>query len=106
MSQSIAVITDALPVLNVPGSGPAVLITTTGAIQYAPGMSLQTALAAHQAQIVESASAVARAEADLADVVAWLIEHLGYVKSDHTTEGSYLTPLFEEVSKTPTGGEA
>ncbi len=98
----IILIRDALMVMNVPGVGPAVVIPTTGAVEYAPGMSLQTALAAHQAQIVDSARQVARNTADTADLIVWA-QTLGYVKRDHVMDGTSLNPLFERLEKVPTG---
>lgn len=98
-----AVIEDYLPILNIPGIGPAVIIPTTRSVKFAEGVTLKAALDAMAEQITASAAAVGRMDADLADIITWLTEQFGYVKQDHQTGGSYLTPLFTELPKAPTG---
>lgn len=98
-----AVIEDCLPVVNIPGFGPAVVIPTTRGIKFAEGVTLKTALDAMAEQVTASAAAVARMDTELSDVIAWLTEQFGYVKQDHQTGDTYLTPLFTQLPKTPTG---
>ena len=97
------VIEDGLTVINLPGIGPAVVLSTVRAIKYADGITLKAALEAMNEQITASAAAVARNTADMADMKTWLTEQFGYTPQDHQTGNDYLTPLFTVLPKTPTG---
>lgn len=100
---SPAVMEDCLPVIDIPGVGPVVFLPTTRGIKAGEGVTLQAVLAGMNAQIVANAAAVARIQADLADIRVWLTERHGYVPGAHETGDSYLVPLYAAIAKVPTG---
>lgn len=100
MSQ-IRIVEDYLPVVNVAGLGPCVLVPTVRSVRYDGSTTLAEALTAINQQVVESAALVARNDVDVADIKAWLVEHLGYAPGGHVTGNTTLTPLFAELDKVP-----
>lgn len=107
MSQSApttpTVIEDCPLIINVPDLGPVLVLTTTRSIKFSEGKTLKTGLDTMMAEITRLASNVIVLEAKLADASTWLTEQLGYAPKDHQTEDYFLTPLFTEKPKTPTG---
>lgn len=93
-----------LPIVNVNGV-PCVMIGTTKDVIYNDEFTLEEALAAFRGEILASAATVTRNDADLADMKAWLIEHLGYTPKQHDTGNVYLTPLMTEIERVPSVSE-
>ena len=101
MSQQIKVMEGYLPMVLVPGVGPCVLVPTVGSVRYAGNTTLGEALTAINEQVMANAATVARNDVEVADMKAWLVEHLGYAPGDHVTGNATLTPLFAELDKVP-----
>lgn len=100
MSQ-IRIVEDYLPLMNVPGLGPCVLVPTVRSVRYSGDTTLAEALTAINRQVVENAALVARNDVDVADMKQWLIERMGYEPGEHVTGNTTLTPMFAELDKVP-----